>query len=170
MDPLILTGPTPVAHRVRNAFVPVIYHPDRGAEYLRNERYPRKAKATAAEAIEYARRVIHYRHVRAAEKRRRREAIDPRLAVAAQAKPESADFAKLVAWLSNGTLRPGAEDFDMLWLFFRTGAPSLSAACSKSIGSGLRLRRRPGGDRSRPYAARQIRRAASGRDRSIDPR
>src|SRR6266481_422547 len=36
--------------------------------------------------------------------------------VVAQAKPESTDFAKLVAWLSNGTLRPGADDFDNLWL------------------------------------------------------
>jgi hypothetical protein len=45
--------------------------------------------------------------------------------VVAQAKPESADFAKLVAWLSNGTLKPGAEDFDMLWLFFRTLLPQV---------------------------------------------
>jgi hypothetical protein len=45
--------------------------------------------------------------------------------VAAQAKPESTDFAKLVAWLSNGTLHPGAEDFDMLWLFFRTLLPQV---------------------------------------------
>jgi hypothetical protein len=45
--------------------------------------------------------------------------------VAAEAKPESTDFAKLVAWLSNGTLHPGAEDFDMLWLFFRTLLPQV---------------------------------------------
>jgi hypothetical protein len=75
MKKIILTGPTPVVHRVGNAFVPVIYHPDRDAEYLRNERYPRKAKASAVEAIEYARRVIHYRRIRAAEKRRRLEAL-----------------------------------------------------------------------------------------------
>jgi hypothetical protein len=31
--------------------------------------------------------------------------------VSAQAKPESADFAKLVAWVSNGTLRPGRRGF-----------------------------------------------------------
>ena len=31
--------------------------------------------------------------------------------VAAQAKPESADFAKLVAWVSNGTLRPRRRGF-----------------------------------------------------------
>jgi hypothetical protein len=45
--------------------------------------------------------------------------------VAAQAKPESADFAKLVAWVSNGTLRPGADDFDNLWLLFRTFLPQV---------------------------------------------
>jgi hypothetical protein len=45
--------------------------------------------------------------------------------VVAQAKPESTDFAKLVAWLSNGTLKPGADDFDMLWLFFRTLLPQV---------------------------------------------
>jgi hypothetical protein len=45
--------------------------------------------------------------------------------VAAQAKPENADFAKLAAWLSNGTLKPGADDFDMLWLFFRTLLPQV---------------------------------------------
>jgi hypothetical protein len=38
--------------------------------------------------------------------------------VAAQAKPENADFAKLVAWVSNSTMQPGVEDFDMLWLLF----------------------------------------------------
>ncbi len=45
--------------------------------------------------------------------------------VVAQAKPESTDFAKLVAWLSNGTLRPGADDFDNLWLLFRTFLPQV---------------------------------------------
>ena len=45
--------------------------------------------------------------------------------VVAQAKPESADFAKLVMWLSNGALHPGADDFDMLWLFFRTLLPQV---------------------------------------------
>jgi len=45
--------------------------------------------------------------------------------VAAQAKPESTDFAKLVVWLSNGALHPGADDFDMLWLFFRTLLPQV---------------------------------------------
>jgi hypothetical protein len=45
--------------------------------------------------------------------------------VFAQAKPESADFVKLVAWLSNGALQPGADDFDMLWLFFRMFLPQV---------------------------------------------
>jgi hypothetical protein len=45
--------------------------------------------------------------------------------VAAQAKPESTDFARLVAWLSNGALRPGSDDFEMLWLFFRTLLPQV---------------------------------------------
>jgi hypothetical protein len=45
--------------------------------------------------------------------------------VAAQAKPEGADFAKLVAWVSNGHLHPGPKDFDLLWLFFRTLLPQV---------------------------------------------
>jgi hypothetical protein len=73
MDPLILTGPTPVACRVGNGFVPVIYHPDRGPD-----RHPRKAKATAQEAIAYAARVLWYRQIRTNEARRRLAAIsDP---------------------------------------------------------------------------------------------
>ena len=45
--------------------------------------------------------------------------------VVADAKPEGADFAKLVAWLSNGALQPGAADFDNLWLLFRTLLPQV---------------------------------------------
>jgi hypothetical protein len=45
--------------------------------------------------------------------------------VAAQAKPEAADFAKLVAWVSMGTLHPQAGDFEMLWLLFRTLLPQV---------------------------------------------
>jgi len=75
MNKTIPTGPTPVACRVGKAFVPVIFHPDRGPEYLRWERYPRKAKASADEALAYAARVLWYRQMRAAEKRRRLEAI-----------------------------------------------------------------------------------------------
>src|SRR5258708_13374129 len=66
----ILPGPMPVACRVGNGFVPVIFHPDRGPERL-----PRKAKATPDEALAYAARVLWYRQMRAAEKRRRLEAI-----------------------------------------------------------------------------------------------
>ncbi len=71
MTKLILTGPTPVAQRIGKGFIPVVYDPDRGPQ-----RYPRKAKATLAEAIEYARRTIHYRRVRANEKGRRIEALE----------------------------------------------------------------------------------------------
>jgi hypothetical protein len=45
--------------------------------------------------------------------------------VAAQAKPESADFANLVAWVSMGTIQPTVNDFNMLWLFFRTLLPQV---------------------------------------------
>jgi hypothetical protein len=45
--------------------------------------------------------------------------------VAAQAKPESADFAKLVAWESRGAIQPGTDDFTMLWLLFRTFLPQV---------------------------------------------
>src|SRR5258706_14371265 len=69
----ILPRPMPVACRVGNAFVPVIYHRDRGPERL-----PRKAKATPDEAIAYAARVIWYRQIRTNEARRRLAAIsDP---------------------------------------------------------------------------------------------
>jgi hypothetical protein len=45
--------------------------------------------------------------------------------VAAQAKPEATDFAGLVAWVSVGAVQPGARDFDMLWLLFRTFLPQI---------------------------------------------
>jgi hypothetical protein len=45
--------------------------------------------------------------------------------VAAQAKPEATDFAGLVAWTSMGAVQPGARDFDMLWLLFRTFLPQI---------------------------------------------
>jgi hypothetical protein len=70
----ILPGPMPVACRVGNAFVPVIFHPDRGPEYVRWERH-RKAKSNPDEVLAYAARVLWYRQMRAAEKRRHLEAI-----------------------------------------------------------------------------------------------
>src|SRR2546425_13253753 len=80
MTKIILTGPTPVASRVGNAFVPVIFHPDHGPE-----RYPRKAKFNPDDAIAYATRVIWWRQRRAAEKRRRLEALShPRFATWAE--------------------------------------------------------------------------------------
>jgi hypothetical protein len=45
--------------------------------------------------------------------------------VAAVAKPESADFAKLIKWVTLGRLEPRADDFDMLWLLFRTLLPQI---------------------------------------------
>jgi hypothetical protein len=45
--------------------------------------------------------------------------------VAAQARPESTDFAKLVTWASRGAVQPGADDFAMLWLLFRTFLPQV---------------------------------------------
>jgi hypothetical protein len=45
--------------------------------------------------------------------------------VAAQARPESTDFAKLVTWVSRGTIQPGADDFTMLFLLFRVFLPSI---------------------------------------------
>jgi hypothetical protein len=45
--------------------------------------------------------------------------------VAAQARPESTDFANLVTWASRGAIQPGADDFAMLWLLFRTFLPQV---------------------------------------------
>jgi hypothetical protein len=45
--------------------------------------------------------------------------------VTAQARPESGDFAKLVTWMSRGAIQPGADDFAMLWLLFRTFLPQV---------------------------------------------
>jgi hypothetical protein len=45
--------------------------------------------------------------------------------VVTQARPESSDFAKLVTWVSRGTIQPGADDFAMLWLLFRTFLPQV---------------------------------------------
>ena len=69
----------PLVIQVGSGFVPVIYHPSRQTPYLRLERLRRKANATEAEALAYAARVIWYRRVRAAEKRRKLEAtVHPR--------------------------------------------------------------------------------------------
>jgi hypothetical protein len=45
--------------------------------------------------------------------------------VVAQSKPESTDFAKLVTWVSRGAIQPGADDFAMLRLLFRTFLPQV---------------------------------------------
>jgi hypothetical protein len=63
----------PIAQPVGTGWMPVIYHPNR-PEYVTFERFPRKAKSTGTEALRYAARVIWYRQLRKAEKRRRQEA------------------------------------------------------------------------------------------------
>jgi hypothetical protein len=45
--------------------------------------------------------------------------------VVAVAKPEAADFARLVGWASRGSVVPSAEDFEMLWLLLRTLLPQI---------------------------------------------
>jgi hypothetical protein len=51
--------------------------------------------------------------------------IQATVKVATQAKPEATDFAGLVAWTSMGAIQPGARDFDMPWLLFRTFLPQI---------------------------------------------
>jgi hypothetical protein len=72
--------PLPVVFRLGSAYIPMIYHGDCKTEWLRWERFPRMAKLTAGAALSYAQRVIWYRQRRENEKRRRIEAIDPRIA------------------------------------------------------------------------------------------
>lgn len=75
----------PLAQASGTGFVPTIYHPERVAEYLRHERFPRKAKASPDEALAYASRVIWYRQRRANEKRRHLEGLShPRFLEAAE--------------------------------------------------------------------------------------
>jgi hypothetical protein len=38
---------------------------------------------------------------------------------------ESADFAKLVTWVSRSAVQPGADDFSMIWLLFGTFLPQV---------------------------------------------
>jgi hypothetical protein len=45
--------------------------------------------------------------------------------VASAAKPENPDFSALVTWVSRGSIAPGANDFAMLWLLFRTLLPQI---------------------------------------------
>ena len=57
-----------------SGWMPVIRHPER-ARFLQEEIFPRKIKATPQDAIAYAARVMFYRQVRAAQKRRKLEAL-----------------------------------------------------------------------------------------------
>jgi hypothetical protein len=69
----------PLAQPIGSGWMPVIYHPARIAEYLRFERFPRKAKATGEEALAYAARVLWWRNRREREKRRRLEILQGNL-------------------------------------------------------------------------------------------
>jgi hypothetical protein len=51
--------------------------------------------------------------------------VDAQAKVAAAARPESTDFARLVKWVSRGWIAPSQRDFDMLWLLFRTLLPQI---------------------------------------------
>jgi hypothetical protein len=74
-SPTLPARPIPTVCRVSTGFMPAIHHPERVAAYLRIERFPRKTKATAAEAFAYAARALWYRQRRATEKRRRMEIL-----------------------------------------------------------------------------------------------
>jgi hypothetical protein len=80
------TRPLPLAQPIGTGWIPAIYHAERSTEYTRFERFQRKAKLTADEALRYAAHTIHFRQIRKADKRRKIEAIsDPRwLAIAAE--------------------------------------------------------------------------------------
>jgi hypothetical protein len=45
--------------------------------------------------------------------------------VEAAAKPENADFSALVTWITRGAMKPGANDFSMIWLLLRTILPQI---------------------------------------------
>jgi hypothetical protein len=71
----IPSSDTPSAYAIAaNGWLPVIDHPNRPS-FVRFERFPRKIKSTAAEATDYASRVIFYRRLRAESKYRKLEAI-----------------------------------------------------------------------------------------------
>jgi hypothetical protein len=63
--------------------------------------------------------------------------------VIAQARPESTDFAKLVTWVSRGAVQPGADDFAMLWLLFRTFLPQVGGLVLM-LGTSAELRQMTG--------------------------
>jgi hypothetical protein len=63
------------AQRVGSRWIPVLYRPERVAKYLQVSRFPRKAKPTENEALEYARKVDWYRQRRENNKSRKLEAL-----------------------------------------------------------------------------------------------
>jgi len=79
LSPALPTSPRPLAQKLGTGFVPAIYHPERATEYLRFERFVRKTKISAQDALEYATRALWYRQTRAAAKLRKIEIIsDPK--------------------------------------------------------------------------------------------
>jgi hypothetical protein len=75
------TRPLPIAQPFGGGWMPVIYDGTIATEWLRYERFPRKAKSSAAAALEYAGRTIWYRERRKADERRKVEALShPRYA------------------------------------------------------------------------------------------
>jgi hypothetical protein len=65
----------PLVLSVPGGYVPAIDHVDRKAGFTRVERFPRKAKATAQEALDYAAHVVWRRQTTANELRRRLEIL-----------------------------------------------------------------------------------------------
>jgi hypothetical protein len=65
----------PIARVVGTGYMPIVYYPERREEWMRAERFPRKVKATADEALEYATRTIWYRQMRELTSMRRLQAI-----------------------------------------------------------------------------------------------
>ena len=52
-------------NKAHNGYVPAIHYPGRKVAYLQFARFPRKTKATAIEAVEYAEAVMLYRRLMA---------------------------------------------------------------------------------------------------------
>jgi len=80
----------PIAQPLGSGWVPAIYHPERIPEYLRFERFPRKAKLTGTEALRYAGRVLWYRQRRENEKRRKLEILQGNLLRQTKLTPDDA--------------------------------------------------------------------------------
>ena len=64
-----MTNHTPIAcalfNQAKTGYVPTIHYPARTVAHLQDACFPRKTKATAAEAVRYAEAVILYRRLMA---------------------------------------------------------------------------------------------------------